>query len=125
MDPALLTLLLFGSLVALLLLGLPIVFTLGGLAILFTIWLWGPSGLLMIASHAYGESMSFILQFSDSNHMFNSFCISFNDTERHRYRGFHSDTMRYFHTIEPLLGINLMRTDNLPDTVNQNFCSTG
>ncbi len=61
MDPALLTLLLFGSLVALLLLGLPIVFTLGGLAILFTIWLWGPSGLLMIASHAYGESMSFIL----------------------------------------------------------------
>jgi len=61
MDPAWLTLLLFGSLVLLLLLGLPIAFTLGGLALIFTLWLWGPGGLLMLASHAYGESMNFIL----------------------------------------------------------------
>lgn len=61
MDPALLTILLFGSLVVLLLLGLPIAFTLGGLAILFTLWLWGPGGLLMVASHAYGVGMDFIL----------------------------------------------------------------
>ena len=61
MDPSLLTILLFGSLVALLLLGLPIAFTLGGLAILFTLWLWGPAGLLMVASHAYGVGMDFIL----------------------------------------------------------------
>lgn len=61
MDPGWLTLLLFGSLVFFLLLGLPIAFTLGGLALIFTLWLWGPSGLLMMASHAYGESMNFIL----------------------------------------------------------------
>lgn len=61
MDPSLLTILLFGSLVVLLLLGLPIAFTLGGLAILFTYWLWGPAGLLMVASHAYGVGMDFIL----------------------------------------------------------------
>jgi len=61
MEPSLLTILLFGSLVALLLLGLPIAFTLGGLAILFTLWLWGPAGLLMVASHAYGVGMDFIL----------------------------------------------------------------
>jgi len=61
MDPAWLTLLLFGSLVLLLLLGLPIAFTLGGLALIFTLWLWGPAGLLMLTSHAYGESMNFIL----------------------------------------------------------------
>lgn len=61
MDPSLLTILLFGSLVVLLLLGLPIAFTLGGLAILFTLWLWGPAGLLMITSHAYGVGMDFIL----------------------------------------------------------------
>lgn len=61
MDPSLLTIFLFGSLVALLLLGLPIAFTLGGLAILFTFWLWGPAGLLMVASHAYGVGMDFIL----------------------------------------------------------------
>ena len=61
MDPAWLTLLLFGSLVFFLLLGLPIAFTLGGLAMIFILWLWGPAGLLMMASHAYGESMNFIL----------------------------------------------------------------
>ncbi len=61
MDPSFLTILLFSSLIVLLLLGLPIAFTLGGLAILFTLWLWGPAGLLMVASHAYGEGMNFIL----------------------------------------------------------------
>ncbi len=61
MDPSLLTILLFGSLIVLLLLGLPIAFTLGGLAILFTLWLWGSAGLLMVASHAYGVGMDFIL----------------------------------------------------------------
>jgi tripartite ATP-independent transporter DctM subunit len=61
MDPAWLTLLLFGSLVFFLLLGLPIAFTLGGLAMIFTLCLWGPAGLLMMSSHAYGESMNFIL----------------------------------------------------------------
>ncbi len=61
MDPSLLTIILFGSLVVLLLLALPIAFTLGGLAILFTLWLWGSAGLLMVASHAYGVGMDFIL----------------------------------------------------------------
>jgi tripartite ATP-independent transporter DctM subunit len=61
MDPAWVTVFLFGSLVVFLLLGLPIAFTLGGLALLFTLLLWGPSGLLMMASHAYGESTNFIL----------------------------------------------------------------
>ncbi|NWF54216.1 MAG: TRAP transporter large permease subunit [Syntrophaceae bacterium] len=61
MDPAWVTVFLFGSLVVFLLLGLPIAFTLGGLALLFTLFLWGPPGLLMMASHAYGESTNFIL----------------------------------------------------------------
>jgi tripartite ATP-independent transporter DctM subunit len=61
MDPAWVTVFLFSSLVVFLLLGLPIAFTLGGLALLFTFLLWGPSGLLMMVSHAYGESTNFIL----------------------------------------------------------------
>lgn len=61
MDPAWVTVFLFGFLVVFLLLGLPIAFTLGGLALLFTLFLWGPPGLLMMASHAYGESTNFIL----------------------------------------------------------------
>lgn len=61
MDPLLYTVLLFGLLLVLLALGLPIAFALGGLAILFTLLIWGPSGLMMIVSHAYGEANNFIL----------------------------------------------------------------
>jgi len=55
------TALLFGLLVFFIVLGLPIAFTLAGLGIIFTLILWGPSGLLMIASHAYGEGTNFVL----------------------------------------------------------------
>lgn len=61
MEVGLLTVLIFGMLIVLLALGLPIAFTLSGIAILFILILWGPSGLLMIASSAYGQSGSFVL----------------------------------------------------------------
>lgn len=61
MEVGLLTVLIFGMLIVLLVLGLPIAFTLSGIAILFILILWGPSGLLMIASSAYGQSGSFVL----------------------------------------------------------------
>ena len=61
MDVGLLTVLIFGMLIVLLVLGLPIAFTLSGIAILFILILWGPSGLLMIASSAYGQAGSFVL----------------------------------------------------------------
>lgn len=61
MDPLLLTILLFGLLVVFLMIGVPIAFGLGFLAIVFTVILWGPSGLFMITSRAYSESVSFIL----------------------------------------------------------------
>lgn len=61
MDPLLLTGLLFGLLIFVLMIGVPIAFGLGGLAIIFTLFLWGPSGLLMVVSRAYGEVNNFIL----------------------------------------------------------------
>jgi tripartite ATP-independent transporter DctM subunit len=60
-DPGLLTILLFGSAILLLFLGLPIAFTLSGLAVVFVLLVWGPAGLLMVASVAYEKSTSFIL----------------------------------------------------------------
>jgi tripartite ATP-independent transporter DctM subunit len=48
-------------LIVLLMLGLPIAFTLSGIAIVFILLLWGPSGLLMIASSAYAQAGSFVL----------------------------------------------------------------
>lgn len=61
MEVGLLTVLIFGMLIVLLVLGLPIAFTLSGIAIVFILILWGPSGLLMIASSAYGQAGSFVL----------------------------------------------------------------
>lgn len=55
------TALLFGSMIVFLLLGLPIAFVLGGIAVIFTVWMWGPPGLLMIVSTAYGQGTSFVL----------------------------------------------------------------
>ena len=61
MGTGLLTVLIFGMLIVLLVLGLPIAFTLSGIAIVFILVLWGPSGLLMIASAAYAQAGSFVL----------------------------------------------------------------
>jgi len=61
MDPLVLTILLFALLIGLLIIGIPIAFALSFLAIAFTVYLWGPSGLLMISSRAYAEVGSFIL----------------------------------------------------------------
>ncbi len=61
MDPSTVTALIFVMLIVLLFIGLPIAFTLTGIAIVFVLLLWGTSGLYLLASAAYGESMSFVL----------------------------------------------------------------
>lgn len=61
MEPWLATVLLFGLLLAGIAIGVHIAFVLTGLGILFTLWLWGPQGLLMIISTAYGKGTDFIL----------------------------------------------------------------
>jgi tripartite ATP-independent transporter DctM subunit len=61
MDPMVLTFLLFFLLVAILFTGLPIAFTLSGIAIIFVYFLWGPAGLLMLASIAYDVSTNFVV----------------------------------------------------------------
>lgn len=48
MDPALITLLLFGSMLLLLATGLPIAIVMGSLAIAFTLFLWGPESLVIL-----------------------------------------------------------------------------
>lgn len=61
MEPWLITLLLFGSLISGLCAGLPIAFVLSGVGVFFTFLLWGPQGLLMISSTAYGKGTDFVL----------------------------------------------------------------
>ena len=61
MEPWLATIVLFGLLLAGIAIGLHIAFVLTGLGILFTLLLWGPQGLLMIVSTAYGKGTDFIL----------------------------------------------------------------
>ncbi len=61
MDPSIATFLLFGSMIAAIALGIPVAFVLGGLGIVFTWFWWGPQGLLVIVSTAYGKGTDFIL----------------------------------------------------------------
>lgn len=61
MEPWLATILLFGLLLVGIAIGLHIAFLLAGLGILFTLLLWGPQGLLMIVTTAYGKGTDFIL----------------------------------------------------------------
>jgi len=61
MDPGLMTILLFGSMVLLLMLGLPLTFALGGVAVVFTFFLWGEGALNMVGLAINSVQMSFIL----------------------------------------------------------------
>ena len=61
MEPWLITLIFFGSLILLLVLGLPVAFTLSGLAILFSYILFGSQSLFTIVLEAYGAGTSFVL----------------------------------------------------------------
>ena len=61
MEPSIVTFLLFGLMIAAIALGVPVAFVLGGLGIVFTWFLWGPQGLLVIVSTAYGKGTDFIL----------------------------------------------------------------
>jgi len=60
-EPWQMTALIFGSLIVLLLIGLPIAFVLGGIGVIFTLLIWGPQGLLMVSSMAYGKGTGFVL----------------------------------------------------------------
>ena len=51
----------FIALVVFLFLGLPVSFVLGGLSVFFGLWIWGPSGLYVIATTAFGETTSIFL----------------------------------------------------------------
>lgn len=51
----------FISLVTFLLMGLPVSYVLGGLSVFFGLWVWGTSGLYIVATSALGETTSFIL----------------------------------------------------------------
>lgn len=61
MSIGILTIVLFGTLILGLTSGLPIAFVLGGISMLFAIFLWGPMGLFITVSAAYGSMSSFIL----------------------------------------------------------------
>ncbi len=61
MEPWLITLIFFGSLILLLVLGLPVAFTLSGLAIIFSYFLFGSQSLFTIVLEAYGAGTSFVL----------------------------------------------------------------
>lgn len=61
MNSALLTVMLFGSLIILVLTGLPLVFVLGGLAALFICVLINPAALSLISSNALGVMNNFVL----------------------------------------------------------------
>ena len=61
MEPWLITLIFFGSLILLLVLGLPVAFTLSGLAIVFSYLIFGPQSLFTIVLEAYGAGASFVL----------------------------------------------------------------
>jgi tripartite ATP-independent transporter DctM subunit len=55
------TLLLFGALILFLLLGLPLAFVLGGVGVVGCYFLWGPKGLMIASSQAYGAMGKFTL----------------------------------------------------------------
>jgi len=55
------TIALFVCLFGLLFLGLPVAFSLGATGMVFTIIFWGPQGLYMVASQAWGASSQFVL----------------------------------------------------------------
>lgn len=61
MEPWVITIILFGLLVVGLASGLPIAFVLAGIGVIFTLLLWGPNGLYMISSAAYGKGADFVL----------------------------------------------------------------
>jgi len=61
MDPWLLTILFFGTLIILLVLGLPVAFALSGLAIIFSLVIYGPDSLYTVVFEAYGAGTSFVL----------------------------------------------------------------
>jgi len=60
-DPWLVTLILFSSLVIGIALGFPIAFVLAGIGVIFTFILWGTQALLMLPSMLYAEGTSFLL----------------------------------------------------------------
>jgi tripartite ATP-independent transporter DctM subunit len=61
MEPWVVTLIFFASLILLLILGLPVAFTLSGLAIVFSYFIFGPQSLFTIALEAYGVGTDFVL----------------------------------------------------------------
>jgi tripartite ATP-independent transporter DctM subunit len=61
MNPGMLTLLLFSTLLICVLSGLPIAFAIGGASMVFALLLWGESGLYVIASSISGAMTSLIL----------------------------------------------------------------
>jgi len=61
MSPALMTLLLFGTLFICVMAGLPICFAIGGSAMIWAFMLWGSQGIYVIASSASGIMMNLIL----------------------------------------------------------------
>lgn len=60
-EPWIAAVIMFVSLIIFLFVGVPVSFVLGGLAVFLGLWIWGPSGLFIIASTAFGELTSFIL----------------------------------------------------------------
>lgn len=61
MNPALMTLLLFGTLFICVMAGLPICFAIGGSAMIWAFMLWGSQGIYVIASSASGIMMNLVL----------------------------------------------------------------
>lgn len=61
MSPELATVILFGCLVLFLALGLPLAFTLGGVGVIGILLLWGPGGLMVVASQMYAAMGKFTL----------------------------------------------------------------
>ncbi len=61
MNIALITVLLFASLLFFLVLGLPLAFCFGSAAIIFMVWQWGVPALFTIATTAFGEWTNYIL----------------------------------------------------------------